>query len=87
MEFEFDPDKSVSNKEKHGIDFVEIQKLWSDPRHLNVPAGSTTEVRRALIGELDGRIWVCVFTPRGENLRIISARTARNEEREGYYHS
>jgi len=87
MEFEFDPDKSVSNKEKHGIDFVEIQKLWDDPRHLDVPAKSTTEVRRALIGELAGKIWVCVFTPRGENLRVISARRARNEEKEGYYHS
>lgn len=86
MEFEFDLDKSTSNKEKHGIDFVEIQRLWDDPKHMVVPARSTTEIRHALIGELDGKVWACVFTPRGENLRIISARKARNDEKEGYYH-
>jgi uncharacterized DUF497 family protein len=33
-EFEFDPVKSLSNKDKHGIDFVEAQELWNDPDHL-----------------------------------------------------
>ena len=27
-QFEFDPEKSRSNLEKHGIDFVDAQKLW-----------------------------------------------------------
>jgi uncharacterized DUF497 family protein len=30
MKFEFDPAKSASNKDKHGIDFVEAQVLWAD---------------------------------------------------------
>ena len=30
MEFEFDPEKSASNKDKHGIDFIEAQALWQD---------------------------------------------------------
>jgi hypothetical protein len=30
MKFEFDPNKSASNKIKHGIDFEEAQKLWLD---------------------------------------------------------
>lgn len=34
--FEFDPDKSQSNREKHGIDFVLAQKLWNDPDLLEV---------------------------------------------------
>jgi hypothetical protein len=29
--FEFDATKSASNRTKHGIDFVEAQKLWHDP--------------------------------------------------------
>ncbi|OQY29431.1 MAG: hypothetical protein B6I38_08235 [Anaerolineaceae bacterium 4572_5.1] len=29
--FEFDPNKSKSNLEKHGIDFIRAQKLWDDP--------------------------------------------------------
>lgn len=29
MEFEFDPTKSDTNREKHGIDFVAAQMLWT----------------------------------------------------------
>ena len=29
MQFEYDPNKSKSNKEKHGIDFDEAQELWN----------------------------------------------------------
>ena len=38
MEFEFDPDKSVSNRRKHGIDFLEAEALWSDPDAVESPA-------------------------------------------------
>jgi uncharacterized DUF497 family protein len=30
MNFEFDTNKSFSNREKHGIDFNKAQKLWKD---------------------------------------------------------
>jgi uncharacterized protein len=86
MGFDFDPEKSAANRVKHGIDFVEAQELWGEPKHMIVPARSSTEVRYALIGEHKGKIWICIFTLRGENIRIISVRRARNEEREGYYH-
>jgi uncharacterized DUF497 family protein len=38
MGFEYDPDKSVENKRKHGIDFEEAQHLWADARLVEVPA-------------------------------------------------
>jgi hypothetical protein len=85
MEFEYDPAKSESNQLKHGIDFVAAQELWSDPNHVIVPARSITEARYALIGRWNNRIWVCVFTPREDNLRLISARRARKDEESGYY--
>ena len=37
MEFEFDPRKSQSNREKHGIDFVAAQTIWEDPALLEFP--------------------------------------------------
>lgn len=86
MEFEYDPRKSASNKEKHGIDFEEAQSLWEDPNRVIVPARSQTEERYALIAATRASIWTCIFTVRGKNLRIISVRKARNEEKEGYYH-
>ena len=30
MRFEYDPHKSSSNADKHGIDFEEAQDLWDD---------------------------------------------------------
>ena len=36
--FEFDAEKSESNRMKHGIDFVEAQNLWNDPMLLEIPA-------------------------------------------------
>ena len=38
MKFEYDEQKSQINKEKHGIDFVEAQKLWQDENALVIPA-------------------------------------------------
>ena len=87
MEFEFDPEKSESNREKHGIDFYVAQLLWDDESHFIIPARSTTEARYALIGKCQGSIWTCIFTLRGKNLRIISVRKARDEEKERYHYS
>ena len=47
MEFEFDVRKSRSNKKKHGIDFVEAQRLWNDPDVIVIPAHTTDEPRLA----------------------------------------
>jgi uncharacterized DUF497 family protein len=30
MRFEFDPEKSIANREKHGIDFQQAQMIWDD---------------------------------------------------------
>lgn len=35
--FEYDDNKSQSNLVKHGIDFIEAQKLWNDPNLLEIP--------------------------------------------------
>jgi uncharacterized DUF497 family protein len=43
--FEFDQIKSDSNFTKHGIDFVEAQKLWNDPMLLEIPAKTEDEPR------------------------------------------
>jgi len=37
-EFEFDPNKSQANKNKHGLDFVEAQVLWLDSQKVEIPA-------------------------------------------------
>ena len=84
FEFEFDENKSDSNKEKHGIDFVEAQELLNDENGAIFDAKSEDEKRYALVSELDDKVWVTIFTMRGEKVRLISVRRARKEEVEFY---
>ena len=84
MNFEFDPKKSDSNKNKHGIDFIEAQDLWDDLDLLEIPAKTTDEVRFLVIGKIDEKPWAGIITYRNDNIRIISVRRARNEEIELY---
>ncbi len=44
IKFEFDPNKSKANKEKHGIDFMESEKLWEDKNLLIIPAKNVEDV-------------------------------------------
>jgi len=80
MRFEFDRSKSLANKLKHGIDFMEVQKLWLDETLIEIPAHSLDETRSMVIGVIDGRHWSAVVTYRGRRIRLISARRTRDEE-------
>ncbi len=84
MGFEYDPDKSVENKHKHGVDFEEAQALWSDPALLEIPARVRDEPRWVVIGKMLDKHWSAVITRRNENLRIISVRRSRDEEVDFY---
>jgi hypothetical protein len=84
MEFEFDPEKSEKNKEKHGIDFYEAQALWDDPDLIEIPAKTTDEPRFMVIGRITGTYWSGIMTYRGGRIRIISVRRSREEEIEIY---
>ena len=80
MGFEFDPEKSVRNRLKHGIDFEEAQELWDDPLLLEIPARQTDENRAVVIGKLGEKHWSAIMTYHDENIRIISVRRSRQEE-------
>ncbi len=82
--FEYDESKSASNREKHGIDFVEAQQLWSDPDLVEIQARSDTEPRFLIIARILGKHWSAVITYRDENIRIISVRRSRHTEVELY---
>ena len=84
MQFEFDPVKSKNDKNKHGVDFIDAQALWSDPDLLEIPAKTTDEQRFLVVGKIGGKHWSGIITYRDENIRIISVRRARNEEIELY---
>ncbi len=80
MYFEYDENKSLNNKEKHGIDFAEAQKLWMDEKMLEVPLDFPDEPRWLCIGAVDGKCWSAVITYRKDTVRIISVRRSRKME-------
>jgi uncharacterized protein len=80
MEFEFDPAKSASNLEKHGIDFHTVQAIWQDIMRVEIPARTEDEPRWLVVGQVGGKHWSVVMTYRGDRVRIISARRSRKEE-------
>jgi len=78
--FEFDPNKSKLNKEKHGINFVEAQALWNDPDLVEISVKTVDEPRFMVIGRISNIYWSEIITYSGENIRIISVRHSRPEE-------
>jgi len=84
LNFEYDENKSIKNKEKHNIDFEEAKILWNDKNAIVVPANIVdNEIRYAMISKLNKKCYVAIFTIRNNNYRIISVRRCRkNEERD-----
>ena len=80
MEFEFDDSKSQSNLAKHGINFLEVQQLWSDPDRIEIPARTEDEPRFLVIGKIAQKCWSAIITYRDNRVRIISVRRSRKEE-------
>jgi uncharacterized protein len=80
VEFEFDPAKSASNLEKHGIDFTAVQAIWQDVLRVEIPARTVDEARWLVIGQIGRKHWSAVVTYREQRVRIISARRSRKEE-------
>lgn len=78
--FEFDETKSQANLLKHGINFVDAQDLWNDPRLLEISAKTEDEPRYLMIGLINTKHWSAVITYRGDNIRLISVRRSRTEE-------
>lgn len=82
--FEYDPNKSQSNKQKHGIDFEEAQQLWKDHNLIIFNVQTEPESRQLAIAKLNNKHWSAIFTLRGNNIRLISVRRARKKEIELY---
>jgi uncharacterized DUF497 family protein len=79
MQFEWDENKSASNKIKHGIEFKEAQILWEDCNRLEFSVKTDGEQRFLTIGLIHTKHWTAVITYRELNIRIIFVRRSRIE--------
>ena len=84
MKFEYDENKSRSNKKKHGVDFEDAKIVWEDEERTEVKTLFPTETRYLNIGKINNKLYTVVVTYRNNNIRIISTRRARKKEIEIY---
>lgn len=85
MKFEYDENKSKTNKSKHGIDFEEAKELWKDPYSFEIPSiQSEDEDRFLVLGQISSKNYTTIITYRDDVIRIISVRRSRQKEIELY---
>ncbi len=86
MKYEWDAGKRQRDLEKHGIDFLDVQKIFSHPVLMRHDGRQDyREERWVGIGLMEWLVIVVVFTePNEETIRIISARKAKTHEKENY---
>ena len=87
MTFEWDEKKNRKNKAKHAVSFEQAAKVWKDPKRIVFydEKHSTDEERWIVLG-VSGVVLFVVFVEKTEeNVRLISARKANNEESKRYY--
>lgn len=83
--FEWDPRKAASNARKHGIHFADAVSVLEDDHAITVREDAHAEERWVTIGiDALARILTVVYSWRGDNVRIISARVATQNERSQY---
>ena len=88
MGFEWDEgSKAGINFRKHGVRMPEAIPVFDDPNAITITddESNPVEQRSVTLGiGAAGRLLAVVYTWRGENIRIVSARPAEPHEREEY---
>lgn len=81
MPIEFDPNKDQTNQAKHGVSLalaesfdMEAAQITPDTRF------AYTEERMIALGPIGDRIYVLIYTMRGDVMRVISLRKANRRE-------
>jgi uncharacterized DUF497 family protein len=84
--YEWDAAKAHLNAAKHGVRFSDAVSALEDDHALTLrDVFSDDEERWITIGQgTSGRVVVVVYTWRGNNVRLISARLATPSERRQY---
>ena len=83
---EWDDNKAEINRKKHNVTFEMAAQVFLDEFLIDDydEDHSDDEDRIKVIGMVD-KVLVVIYTERGENYRLISARNADKRERRKYY--
>jgi len=86
MRFRYDPAKAAANFRKHDISFADAEGVFQDPLAVTMEDPDAEGERRFIaVGSGNAtELLVVVYTMRGEEVRLISARRATRKERKTY---
>ena len=89
MDIIWDPEKTIIIIKQHGIRFSDAEMVFFDPNALTREDLDVENEQRFVkivtIGmDAISRVLVVEYTYRGEDIRLISARSATKQERERY---
>lgn len=84
MPLEWDPAKDAQNVARRGISFAIVERLEWETSVTIEDTRDYGERRFITVGVIDAQLYVVVWTPRGEHMRIISVRKADARDRRIY---
>lgn len=86
MRFQFDPAKAASNLKKHGVSFADAEGVFYDVLAIHQADPDYADEERFMAVGMGsaGKILTIVYTLRGNEIRIISARRATRKEAKDY---
>jgi uncharacterized DUF497 family protein len=81
-EFDWDDAKAGTNLVKHGVPFPYATRVFLNAGMIDFDASKPGdgEVRRKVVGMIEGRLFTVVYTVRDDVTRIISARRCNAKE-------
>jgi uncharacterized DUF497 family protein len=87
-QIEYDPEKDAQNWAKHRIRFSTAALVFADPMRIerldDSKDNTSGEECWQTLGRV-GKVVFVVYTERGENIRLVSARLATKAEKRSYY--
>ena len=86
IDFEWDEIKAAANVHRHAVPFEYAARIFLDERRLDTvdDRHEYGEARRLTLGRIEERVFVVVYTVRGDVIRLISARKANGRETRRY---
>ncbi len=85
MKYEWDENKRVANLAKHVVDFIDAEDFdWSSAIETIDDRSNYIEDRWIALGFIGSRLYVLIYTMRGENIRLINLRKANKREKDYY---
>lgn len=84
MEYDWDAGKRTATRAMHGVNFAVVEQYWECAIVADDQRRDYGERRRIAIGRIGLRLYVMVFTQRGDVIRVIGLRKANPRESKRY---